>query len=192
VAPTNVSMTAGVGTQSFTATVLNDSVPHGVTWAFGTNCSGAACGTISSNSSPSGSAIVYTPPSAVTTTQSITLTATSVTDGTKSASAQILVNPAAGGGGGTAHFDGRAFPEAQGGGAVSVGGRGGTVIAVTNLQDSGTGSLRACVQASGARTCIFKVAGLIPITSGDIQCGGDNITIAGQTAPGQIILGGPN
>src|SRR3984885_1956923 len=54
-----------------------------------------------------------------------------------------------------------AFPEAQGGGAASVGGRGGVVKEVTNLDDSGAGSLRACVEASGARTCIFRIAGVI-------------------------------
>ena len=83
------------------------------------------------------------------------------------------------------------FPTAQGGGATSVGGRGGIIMEVTNLNDSGSGSLRACVVASGPRTCIFRVAGIIPVTSGDLQINNPYITIAGQTAPGQIILGGP-
>jgi pectate lyase len=84
----------------------------------------------------------------------------------------------------------RAFPEAQGGGAASAGGRGGVVKEVTNLDDSGTGSLRACVNASGPRTCVFRVAGLIS-QHADLMVNNPFLTIAGQTAPGQIILGGP-
>jgi pectate lyase len=83
-----------------------------------------------------------------------------------------------------------AFPEAQGGGAASVGGRGGVIKEVTNLEDSGAGSLRACVEASGARTCIFRVAGIITQHS-DLTANNPFLTIAGQTAPGEIILGGP-
>jgi len=85
-----------------------------------------------------------------------------------------------------------AFPGAQGGGAASLGGRGGAVIEVTNLNDSGAGSLRACVMASGPRTCVFRVAGLFPITSGDLRFSSPFLTVAGQTAPGEVILGGPN
>jgi pectate lyase len=83
-----------------------------------------------------------------------------------------------------------AFPEAQGGGAASLGGRGGVVKEVTSLEDSGAGSFRACVEAKGPRTCIFRVAGLITQHS-DLTVNNPFLTIAGQTAPGEIILGGP-
>jgi hypothetical protein len=84
-----------------------------------------------------------------------------------------------------------AFPGASGGGALSVGGRGGAVMEVTNLNDSGPGSRRACVQASGPRHCIYRVAGLIPVTSGDVYAGNPFLSDDCQTAPGEIILGGP-
>jgi hypothetical protein len=77
----------------------------------------------------------------------------------------------------------RAFPTAQGFGAASTGGRGGKAIAVTNLNDSGPGSLRACMEASGSRTCIFRVAGTIELLS-QIKVKNGNLTVAGQTAPG--------
>ncbi len=75
-----------------------------------------------------------------------------------------------------------AFPGAEGYGAASVGGRGGVVIKVTNLNDSGTGSLRAACEATGARTVVFTVSGTI-VTNG-IAITNPFITIAGQTAPG--------
>ena len=56
-----------------------------------------------------------------------------------------------------------AFPGAQGGGATSVGGRGGVVFVVTTLADSGIGSLRDCVEASKPRTCVFRRGGTITL-----------------------------
>jgi len=87
---------------------------------------------------------------------------------------------------------GAAFPGAEGGGALSLGGRGGNVIEVTNLNDSGTGSLRACIVATGARICVFRVGGTLKLLS-QLTVVNPYLTIAGQTAPGGgILLNGVN
>ena len=76
-----------------------------------------------------------------------------------------------------------AFPGAEGFGAQSLGGRGGRVIEVTNLNDSGPGSLRECVNAQGPRTCVFRIGGTIT-TQSEIIVRNPYLTIAGHTAPG--------
>jgi len=83
----------------------------------------------------------------------------------------------------------KAFPTAEGFGANAVGGRGGKVIEVTNLNDSGQGSLRSAMEASGPRIVVFRVSGTITLESA-IRVSSPYLTVAGQTSPGGVQIKG--
>jgi hypothetical protein len=81
----------------------------------------------------------------------------------------------------------RAFPGAEGFGAEATGGRGGRVIYVTNLDTRGPGSLNAALAERGPRYILFKVSGLI---NGSVNIAQGDVTLAGQTSPGGVIVRG--
>lgn len=81
----------------------------------------------------------------------------------------------------TTMAQGPAFPGAEGHGRYVTGGRGGKVVRVTNLNDSGAGSLRAAVNGSDKKIVVFEVGGVIALKS-ELRIGA-NTTIEGQTAP---------
>jgi len=76
-----------------------------------------------------------------------------------------------------------AFPGAEGFGSTTPGGRGGRVLFVTNLLDSGPGSFRAACESVGARIVIFRVSGTVALKT-SLTVRNPYLTIAGQTAPG--------
>jgi hypothetical protein len=79
-----------------------------------------------------------------------------------------------------------AFPGAEGGGKFSFGGRGGKVFVVTNLLDSGPGTLREACESAGPRIVVFNVAGIIHLDK-PVYIEAPYITIDGHTAPGDGI-----
>lgn len=85
-----------------------------------------------------------------------------------------------------------AFPGAQGFGTETPGGRGGKVYVVTTLDWSGPGSLSQALLATGPRTIVFRVSGVIDVPSDAGSLGEPQsfVTIAGQTSPGGITLRG--
>jgi hypothetical protein len=212
VAPTTATLQVGGQTQSFTATIANST--QGVNWTLtGSTCSGATCGTLSASTSLSGVPITYTSPSSPNVSQTVTLTATSIQDGTKTAAATIHVNanttqpscantpcPAFLGTGVNGNFS------AQGGGAATPGGRGGVVYEVTTLADVNGACTATAVgftncsyrqaynssQGCQPRYVIFRVAGVVPETAGDLRTGCPFMTVEGHSAPGEVILGGPS
>ncbi|OYY76419.1 MAG: pectate lyase [Sphingomonas sp. 28-62-20] len=87
---------------------------------------------------------------------------------------------------GSASADQLAFPGAEGAGRFALGGRGGRVLVVTTLDDGGTGSLRAAVEAKGPRIITFAVSGTIKLAR-PLRIREGRVTIAGQSAPGDGI-----
>jgi hypothetical protein len=82
------------------------------------------------------------------------------------------------------------FPDAEGYGGSTPGGRGGKVLFVTSLLSTGPGSLRTALQTSGPRIIVFRVSGVIRLT-GKIQMDNENlsyVTVAGQTSPGGVTI----
>lgn len=88
-----------------------------------------------------------------------------------------------------------AFPGAKGFGTQTRGAYSGSatpaICKVINTNDSGSGSFRACIEASGPRVILFMTGGVITLAS-DLRITNPYVTIAGQTAPGDgiVIRGG--
>jgi VCBS repeat-containing protein len=113
---------------------------------------------------------------------SFTVTVTDAHGGTANVAVTVPVSPASIPAGPLA-----AFPGAEGFGAYATGGRGGSVVYVTNLNANGPGSLQWAIDQPGAKYVLFKVSGVIDT---QIHLTNGNVTIAGQTSPGGITIRG--
>lgn len=82
-----------------------------------------------------------------------------------------------------------AFPGAMGGGTLTPGGRNGAIMEITNTNDTGAGSYRACVTAPGPRTCVCRAGGVIPARS-DVTISQPYLTLDGQACPGGGLIVG--
>jgi hypothetical protein len=111
-----------------------------------------------------------------------TVTVSDGRGGTATAAVTVAVSPASG-----SSTPLVAFPGAEGFGAYATGGRGGSVLYVTNLNADGPGSLQWAIDQPGTRYILFKVSGLIDT---QIHLTHGNVTIAGQTSPGGITIRG--
>ena len=80
-----------------------------------------------------------------------------------------------------------AFPGAEGAGRFAVGGRGGRVYIVSNLDDAGPGTLREAIEASGPRTVVFATSGTIQLRS-PLRLRNGRITIAGETFDATVAV----
>jgi hypothetical protein len=80
-----------------------------------------------------------------------------------------------------------AFPGAEGAGRCANGWRGGAIMLITNLNDSGPGSLRACLEADIPRVCVFRVSGTLDVES-RIKIQNSDLYVVGQTSPGGIQI----
>jgi hypothetical protein len=132
-------------------------------------------GTLDSNSLPS---TTYTPDGGFSGIDSFTFTASDGQSVSNTATVTLSVS-------GTPQL--RAFPGAEGFGALATGGRGGQVVYVTNLDTSGPGSLQAALDVDGPKYILFKVSGVI---NGHVEMSRGDVTVAGQTSPGGIIVRG--
>jgi len=198
VAPANRAPVLGVpsvGTPNATTGVVSGSVsatdPDGDTLRYSAPPT-TAKGGVSINASTG--AFTYTPTVAARNTaaapgataadraDAFTVTVVDGRGGTASTAVTVAVSPTPGTPAPLA-----AFPGAEGFGANATGGRGGSVLYVTNLNADGVGSLQWAIDQPGAKYILFKVSGLIDT---QIHLTNGNVTIAGQTSPGGITIRG--